>query len=214
VTAERIAFVGDVHGNLNALNGIIPLTERAGVDRFVFLGDYINKGPSSAEVIQTLLERSTSHLTTLLRGNHETAMLAALDTGILAEFLKIGGASTIRSYVKRPVASDVLGDFRSCLPPEHIDFLRSMHSRFETQDVIASHHTVENDTSRYRVSAHVPVGERPVVDAESALIDTGCGVSTGRLTAFLWPARTYVQVDSTGRLVESDNNRANLGSRA
>lgn len=199
MTIDRIAFVGDVHGNLLALKGMIAALGEVGeIDRIVFLGDYINKGGHSADVIQFLLESSRVQPLTLLRGNHEDTLLAALDTGCLAAFLKMGGASTIRSYVGRPVRPDVISDFRSCIPPEHIVFLRSMPDQFETKRVIASHKPPVADGSRFRISAHIPVGDEPLIESNSASIDTGCGPLTGRLTALIWPSLAYVQVDAAG----------------
>jgi serine/threonine protein phosphatase 1 len=198
MTTDRIAFVGDIHGNLVALNGLLSMLESTELDNIVFLGDYINKGAFSVEVIERLLELTTERPITLLRGNHETTLLTALETGDLATFLKIGGASTIRSYVKRPLGPDVLQDFRSSLPSEHLAFLRGMQHQFETSHIIASHRPLATDEVRFQISAHVPVGDQPAISQNSAYIDTGCGSSTGRLTALIWPPLTFIQVDSGG----------------
>lgn len=91
MTLAGTAFVGDIHGNIAALRGILELLDQIdGIDRIVFLGDYINKGKNSVAVVQTLLEKSTGERITVLRGNHETEMLKALETGDLASFLKMG----------------------------------------------------------------------------------------------------------------------------
>ncbi len=201
---QETAFVGDIHGNLGALNGIVDLLiNDPEVDRIVFLGDYINKGRESANVLARLLELSDAGVAAVLRGNHETAMLDALNTGDLAAFLKKGGASTIRSYVRRPVRSDVLKDFRSCVPDDHIRFLRGMGNVYETSDVIASHFPAPDDV-RFRISAHIPVGMHPVIEKDAAYLDTDCGTPTGRLTAFRWPSRSFQQVDAAGHVIETD----------
>ena len=64
------------------------------------MGDYINRGPQSADVIDFLiyLAASPGH-TTFLRGNHEAAFERFLNGGPVADFLRIGGAATLRSYV-------------------------------------------------------------------------------------------------------------------
>lgn len=131
-------------------------------------------------------------------------MLSALETGDLASFLKMGGASTIRSYVRRRVSPDVIGDFRACVPAEHIEFLRSMPKVYETHEVIASHQPASADETRFQISAHIPIGDLPAIGADFANVDTGCGSSTGRLTALIWPSLTYNQVDSLGHPIESD----------
>jgi serine/threonine protein phosphatase 1 len=205
VTAKETAFVGDIHGNLGALNGIAELLiNDPEIEHIVFLGDYINKGRESAKVIARLLEISAAGAATVLRGNHETAMLDALDTGELAAFLKKGGASTIRSYVGRPVRPDVVDDFRACVPDEHIRFLRGMRDAYETPDVVACHRPRTADDMRFRISAHIPVGMYPVIEQDAAYLDTNCGTPAGRLTAFRWPSRSFQQVDSAGSVVGID----------
>ena len=190
------AFVGDVHGNLAALDSLVNALAGVGSPPAVFLGDYINKGSQSREVLARLIEHQESGWATLLAGNHEIEMLRALDTGDITAFLKMGGAVTIRSYVGSQVPADVAAAFRARVPSDHVAALRSMKSAFETSDVVAGHHP-SADTEKFNVSAHVPVGARPRVTETSAEIDTGCG-SGGPLTAFLWPGRTYLQVDTTG----------------
>lgn len=167
----------------------------------VFLGDYINKGPQSAEVMEELVAISGSGRATLLAGNHEEALLEAFDSQDLMTFLKMGGAMTIRSYVGAKVGPDVLGDFRASFPPEHLDALRLMPQTWESDEVIARHVPPEAFTQKFRISAHAPVGSVPKIGHDSAQLDTGCGTEAGRLTALLWPRLDYIQVDARGEVV-------------
>lgn len=193
--------MGDVHGNLNALMGLYVVLAARGDPHAVFLGDYINKGPESAQVLQALLSHSLSGHATLLRGNHETALLDALDTDDLAPFLKMGGAMTIRSYVGAKVGPDVLLDFRAHFPTEHLSAIRRMPETYESNAVIAQHNPPPGSTGKFLISAHLPVGKLPRIGHLSAQIDTGCGTHHGRLTALLWPSLNYVQVDTRGQPV-------------
>ncbi len=199
--SAEIAFVGDVHGDLSALRGLCDLLGARGVPHAVFLGDYVNKGAQSAEVMWELLAQSRAGRATLLKGNHEAALLEALDTGDLRAFLKMGGAMAIRSYVGTKVRPDVLADFRTNFPREHLDAIRRMPEIYESDDVIAQHISPAASTTKFRISAHVPVGELPRIWRDSAQLDTGCGAESGRLTALLWPSRDYVQVDTRGAVV-------------
>lgn len=200
---DRLAFIGDVHGNLDALQKILDLLAPYEGLHQVFLGDYLNKGPDSADVLDLLLARQRDGVATLLAGNHETSLLKALDTADMTSFLKMGGATTIQSYLRRPVLPDVLDDFRAHLPVSHLEGLRSMPLTWESEHVVAQHAPSCCTDSRFSISAHVPVGLSPRITATSAQIDTGSGSTdkSGRLTAFLWPSRTYLQVDATGRRV-------------
>lgn len=199
--STELAFVGDVHGNLSALRGLCDLLVARGVPQAVFLGDYVNKGAQSAGVMRDLLAHSRAGRAILLKGNHEAALLEALDTGDLRAFLKMGGAMAIRSYVGMKVGPDVLADFRTSFPREHLDAIRRMPEIYELDGVIAQHIPPAPSTTRFRISAHLPVGELPRIWRDSAQLDTGCGAESGRLTALLWPSRDYVQVDARGRIV-------------
>jgi serine/threonine protein phosphatase 1 len=167
----------------------------------IFLGDYINKGRESAEVMQELVSYSRAGFATLLRGNHEAELLDALDTGDLAAFLKMGGAMTIRSYVGVKVGPDVLKDFRANFPSQHLDAIRSMPQAYESDDLIAQHIPPKVLTRKFRISSHLPIGELPRIGRNSAQLDTGCGAGSGRLTALLWPGLDYIQVDASGAVV-------------
>ena len=193
--------MGDVHGNLSALRGLFDVLTARGGPHTVLLGDYVNKGAQSAEVMQELLAYSRAGCATLLAGNHEVALLDALDTGDLTAFLKMGGAMTIRSYVGPKVGPDVLREFRARFPSEHLDAIRRMPETYDLDDVIAQHIPPPASTPKFRISAHVPVGELPRIGRHSAQLDTGCGAEAGRLTALLWPSRDYVQVDARGAIV-------------
>ncbi len=199
--SAEIAFVGDVQGNLSALRGLCDVLAARGEPHAVFLGDYVNKGTQSVEVMQELLAYSRAGRATLLMGNHEAALLDALDTGDLTTFLKMGGAMTIRSYVGARVGPDVLRDFRARFPNEHLDAIRRMPETYESDDLIAQHTPPAASTPKFRISAHVPVGELPRIGRHSAQLDTGCGAESGRLTALLWPSLDYVQVDARGATV-------------
>lgn len=198
---DHLAFIGDVHGNICALRGILDALASYEDLHLVFLGDYLNKGANPAEVLELLLTRQREGDATLLAGNHESALLAALDSADLTSFLKMGGATTIRSYLRRPVDPDVLQDFRDHLPASHLAGLRSMPLVWESEGVLAQHFPANSAGRGFSISAHVPVGLLPRITATSAQLDTGSGSSGdgGRLTALLWPSCNYLQVDAAGR---------------
>lgn len=199
--SAETAFVGDVHGSLRAVRGLCDVLTARGSPHTVFLGDYINKGAQSAEVMEELLGYSRTGHTTLLAGNHEAALLDALDTGDLTTFLKMGGAMTIRSYVGENVGPDVFSHFRASFPIEHLEAIRGMPETYESDDLIAQHMPPAAPKPKFQISAHVPVGKMPRIGRNWAHLDTGCGADSGRLTAFLWPSLDYVQVDARGAVV-------------
>jgi hypothetical protein len=153
------------------------------------------------DVLQELISFAQAGRATLLAGNHETALLHALDSADLSAFLKMGGATTIRSYVGGRIGPDVLSEFAAALPQEHLPALRRMPLTYETDDLIARHFPPPSAIPKFRISAHVPVGDLPRIGQRSAQLDTGCGAGSGRLTALMWPTLDYIQVDTHGVLV-------------
>ncbi|HIP85667.1 MAG TPA: serine/threonine protein phosphatase [Pyrodictium sp.] len=71
---KRTIIVGDVHGDLNSLRGIVrSIIEHNDEYVLIFLGDYIDRGPSQVEVLAGLLSLAlhSNENVILLRGNHE-----------------------------------------------------------------------------------------------------------------------------------------------
>ena len=98
----RIYAVGDVHGRADLL---APLLARIDADLSahpiarpcqVFLGDYIDRGPHSRQVIDLLIARRRRHQMLFLKGNHEDFALEFLsDPTKLSEWKQVGGVSTL-----------------------------------------------------------------------------------------------------------------------
>lgn len=79
IDKEPTMIVGDIHGNLDALNLILEQRKEKGIKNILFLGDYIDRGSQSAECLLMLfnLKMTDSNHTFLLRGNHEDANMNA-----------------------------------------------------------------------------------------------------------------------------------------
>lgn len=190
---KSLIFVGDIHGDAPKLRELLELSSGS-QDHFVFLGDYVNKGPESAQVLQLLLDASKNLSLTLIAGNHDLAFLQVLEGGPLGPFLKMGGAATVRSYIPGPVGPDVGAELREAVPKRHLALLRSLVNEFLSTDVFAAHRMREGTYSEFQVSGHNFIGTLPKIDERSARIDTGCGSPGGRLTAFRWPSREFFQI--------------------
>lgn len=194
MSPRQMAFVGDIHGESRMLANLLAQMPFSRLDRVVFLGDYVNRGPSSSAVLEMLSQLSENPKCVFLQGNHDREFLAALDTGDLRRFLRIGGARTILSYLSYPVASDVYMQLLQAVPGTHIRFLRQLAHEYEDDEVFATHDIRSAPVDgRLRVAGHIPVGTTPRVDERTALIDTGCGMPDGRLSALLWPSLSYLQ---------------------
>jgi serine/threonine protein phosphatase 1 len=96
--------IGDIHGCLDKLERLLAACEaRAGgrPARWVFLGDYIDRGPDSRGVVELLmrLQQAQPGAVVCLRGNHEQmAIMAHADARAMPMWLQNSGASTQRNY--------------------------------------------------------------------------------------------------------------------
>lgn len=146
----RVYAVGDIHGRLDLLEDL--LTRMREDDRIrgeadttvIFLGDLIDRGLQSAQVVARLMELGQgSDRVRFLLGNHEEVFLKAMsgDRKALPFFVRIGGKPTILSYgisETEYLACDypeLLDLLRDRVPESHIDFL----SGFENMVVIGDY---------------------------------------------------------------------------
>jgi serine/threonine protein phosphatase 1 len=136
-----IYAIGDVHGRADRLTALVELirqdVQRAGAlslkPTLMLLGDYIDRGPHSREVIDIILALEADPLfqTIALRGNHDQFLLDFLEDGSSGgAWLQYGGGATLASYGVVPPRqrSDQDGwrqtaqALNQALPPEHLDF--------------------------------------------------------------------------------------------
>jgi serine/threonine protein phosphatase 1 len=144
---RRIYAIGDVHGcadRLASLHGLIAEDAArlpAAHITLIHLGDYVDRGPDSAAVLQRLLAPGPvpgMECVTLL-GNHEVMLLDACDPqahpGALPFWLENGGAETLASYGADPAGPGAT----AAVPPEHLDLLRQCPLRYEAGDYLFVH---------------------------------------------------------------------------
>lgn len=199
---NEVGFIGDVHGRLAPLMSLVEMVANQ-VAELVFLGDYVNRGTQSKEVLEYLsgLQDTGTIRCRFVAGNHDMAFLDAID-GALDPFLRIGGAATIRSYVPAP-QGDVLAQLREAVPKHHLEFLRGLEETVTGAGWYATHiqPTGKENTRLFGVFGHVPQRDlTPTVTATHALIDTGCGtLDEGPLTCFLWPSLSWTQIGPLDR---------------
>lgn len=196
----EFAFIGDIHGCLQELEEVVEHARRR-MRRLVFLGDFVNRGQHSREVIDYLIRLNGSRDVEciFLRGNHDEAFLDTLSTGNIDRLLRMGGAATIASYVHEP-AGDVLSQLRRSVPEAHFNFFRDLASCMVTDRVFAAHapglnQEADKAAGRYRIYGHLPQPYgRPTITGTQAFIDTGCGTTEdGRLTCLFWPELDWFQ---------------------
>ena len=112
--------VGDIHGESELLTQLLELLPHEPGDRFVFVGDYIDRGPDPKGVVDILLALSQERACVFLMGNHESMFLDFLGWRGPAyfggdAFLMNGGDRTLASYDFFEAAVPDPETFVSCL---------------------------------------------------------------------------------------------------
>lgn len=135
----RIFAFGDLHGHVGKLNALLDRIRpifRPELDKYLFVGDYIDKGPHSKEVVERLIELAGSGVRTVfLVGNHESMLLDDYLTGKRPHFfLDNGGLSTLKSYGLHKTKPK---DTR--FPPEHAKFFHNLHLYHREGDYLFVH---------------------------------------------------------------------------
>ena len=95
----RYIAITDIHGECDKLNSLLSKIEKRDDDIFVFLGDYIDRGAKSKEVIDRVIELGEKHKCIYLMGSHEYAYLHARQGDEYYKYLfwNYGGPETGKS---------------------------------------------------------------------------------------------------------------------
>lgn len=143
--ALRVVAIGDIHGRADLLAALhlrldAEATETGGeLPVEIYLGDYIDRGPRSREVIDMLLARRRIRRLVCLMGNHERMLLQAMnDPGEVEAWMRLGGGDTLRSYGltprptphERSIDAAIARTLREGLPADHLAFFHSLTLSF------------------------------------------------------------------------------------
>ncbi|MEX1062008.1 MAG: metallophosphoesterase family protein [Balneolaceae bacterium] len=215
---EKIIAIGDIHGCCRSVAALMKKLESLDNYQLLFIGDYIDRGPCSKEVISLMTELGKERNCVFLRGNHEQMLLDAVDTGVVTRWLYNGGGTTLKSYETDP------GELN--FPDDHMEFYRKTRLYYETAEYLFVHagitpnQTVARNLERSSadtflwtrdhmnvfetpwektvVFGHTPQRE-PVRRKNMIGIDTGCVFASsgfGTLTALILPDETFIQQHS------------------
>lgn len=118
---NRTLVIADIHGCSRTFNKLLDVIGLERTDTLYLLGDYIDRGPDSRGVIETILQLQKDAFDVRpIRGNHEEMMFLAIRSGVfedLLEWLENGGNATLKCYgVQHP----------QDIPNDHLDFLEGL----------------------------------------------------------------------------------------
>lgn len=215
---SSLFVVGDIHGCASELLTLIERLPLNADSTVVFIGDYIDRGPHSRQVIEIVMELSAICRVETLMGNHEEMFLDFIEaprsmTGGM--FIFNGGSATLGSY------ADGSPDYE--IPTEHITFLRGLDLVKENDDFFIIHAGVpemplekvsprrfKRDllwsrsilTSEYKWSKVIVHGHthRKTVEMlpNRINVDTGC-VYNNQLSAIELPSKEVISVPRLDR---------------
>lgn len=134
--------IGDIHGCWNALESLLDCVPISAEDRLILLGDYVDRGPDSARVLEWVMHRSQSGHVVALRGNHELMMQQAIERQFpLQHWLSCGGEETLASYQAAGYGRSLSPEL---VPPAHHLFIKNrLRPYFETDTHIFVHACVD-----------------------------------------------------------------------
>ena len=210
---QRIFAVGDIHGcyeKLCALMDKIPLNMEQ--DQLLFIGDYIDRGPGSIEVLDYLIDlKKRLPGIIFLKGNHEDMLQNYLDGNDRFTYLLNSGQQTLDAYLNKQDASE---DYP--VPSAHLEFLSELRLYYQTENYIFVHAGMRDkvplesqletdllwirdefiysdyDFGKRVVFGHTPFKE-PLVQTNKIGIDTGA-VYGNRLTCVQLPEMKFFSV--------------------
>jgi hypothetical protein len=149
----RIYAIGDVHGRADLLEILLSKIDDhrrlhpRDKSITIFLGDYIDRGPASREVLDVLSTRERNTEFVFLKGNHETFVRRFLnDPAVLDEWRLCGGLETLVSYGLKPSINpsapeqiQLADEFAESIPEPHLKFLESLDLSFGCGDFLFVH---------------------------------------------------------------------------
>jgi len=207
--------IGDIHGSLESLERLLDkINLDLTVDRLLFVGDYIDRGPRSKGVVDYIIrlkDQAPPGQIICLKGNHEAMFLDFLAGGQGDMFLFNGGLATLEDYW----GDDWVGQDRESLtlPPDHAQFFQDLELYYEMPDYIFVHGglkpgvpldeqveddllwirgefiTSEADFGRRVIFGHTPF-KKPLLMPNKIGIDTGA-VYGNFLTALKLPGEEF-----------------------
>jgi serine/threonine protein phosphatase 1 len=210
---ERIFAIGDIHGCFDKLIALMDLID-ADLERdtLVFIGDYIDRGNRSQEVVDYLIDLSgRAGNVVFLKGNHELMLEQYLNGTNPFGFLANGGLATLDSY-----AIEGSPDQSNSIPAAHLAFFSNLRLYYETDQYIFVHAGLKPDVplkeqnewdmlwireefiysdfdfGKRVIFGHTPF-QKPVVFDNKIGIDTGA-VYGNKLTCVELPAEKFYSV--------------------
>lgn len=131
-TSYRRIIIGDIHGHYEGLMTLLEAIAPTSEDQVYFLGDLIDRGPKSSQVVNFVKDSSYQ----CLLGNHEQMLLNVftnrhVPSSIVQGWLYSGGQATVASYQE------------ATIPHEHLEWLKTLPTYLDLGDIFLVHAGVD-----------------------------------------------------------------------
>ena len=163
----KTLVIGDIHGMYDELMRALDNAGYSDGDRIIGLGDYLDYGPQTREVLNFLCAAKRGNPGSIwIRGNHENVFLRALLDNSSAEYYSwhssMLGYTTMKSYGKPHLRDDNVEEFlRQVFPAEHLEFLENTVINHD-EDIYRFTHILEFSGNKVVVYGHEH-GHRPII---------------------------------------------------
>ena len=130
---NRLFAIGDIHGCFNSLKQLVEeKIQITKTDKVILLGDYIDRGPRSKEVIDYIIELKEKGFDIIpLKGNHEAMLLDAfMDDDLLSRWIHNGGIETLKSFGIISLNQ---------LETKYLEFFKNLQLYFELENYLFVH---------------------------------------------------------------------------
>ena len=184
----RHIAITDIHGEKEKLDNLLAKIKLYPTDTIVFMGDYIDRGPDSKGVVDTIIDLGNRYNCVYLVGSHEYALLHSKDDDYY-QFLfdNYGGPATERSYGGFSNIFKIHGDFFKSLKFYHLtDKYLFVHAGINPDYPLDKQNEVDLVYirgkfiySKHKLPQKIIFGhtefDKPYIDNGKIGIDLGCG---------------------------------------
>ncbi|EZH65451.1 hypothetical protein DH09_17650 [Bacillaceae bacterium JMAK1] len=147
---QKAFVIGDLHGCYDELQQLLEHWNRD-EEILVFLGDYIDRGPKSLQVVQYVMElQKQSDDVIALKGNHEDMFLDWMSSEQVERFLRNGGVQTLDSMIEQSETFEEgsYAAFRTIIEEEfneELQFLKQLPHFYEWGEYLFVHAGIDVD---------------------------------------------------------------------
>lgn len=184
----RFIGISDIHGEFEKLRTVLDKVSPEQNDTVVFMGDYIDRGAKSREVVDKIIEMQNVCNCVYLIGSHEYALLHAQNDDYFNYlFWNYGGDATVESYGSFENIFKIHGDFFKSLKPYYLTekylFIHAgirdgvpleQQSPTDMVYIRSEFYNKKHSLSQKIIFGHTEFNE-PQVQDDKICIDTGCG---------------------------------------